>query len=73
MALGFPSTFPGSYTTGSLVIGAVQKAGTGALGFPSTFPGAYTTGYETIGAVQKTPAAVAVRVYPFPSMKYSDV
>ncbi len=55
MAAGFPGAFQGALTTGNLIIGAAQNAGSG-VGFPGAFQAALTTGQLNIGAVQKTTA-----------------
>lgn len=71
MAAGFPGTFPGSNTTGFLVIGAVQKQSSSAAGFPGTFPGGLTVSYLTIGAVQKQ-AGVAHTLSISDSITFSE-
>ena len=64
MAAGFPGIYPGGFTTGYKIIGAVQKQVSGAAGYPGVFPGGFTTGYKTIGGVQKNVAAGGGAVVP---------
>ena len=63
---GFPGLFPGSFTTGYVNIGAVQKNKSGTeRGFPGTFSGELTIGYLNIGAVQKQVSIITQKGYFF--------